>query len=255
MPRLARKNLNGSYFHIIVQGINREYIFNTNHLKESYKKFFKENLIKSNITVLAYCIMDNHAHFLLHVDEITQLTKLMQKTNTSYAKLYNKFKNRVGYVFRDRYYIQSILNHSQLLNCISYIHNNPLKANIKNKRIDYLYSSYKEYVEKKELITQKSIELIFGKTINYKDLFKKIHYKNNIEDIMDIKEDLKDSDQIISEYINSKNVSIKEVINDKDLFCNLLLKLRHEGGISLRQMSKIFSIDKNKLNKIINKNL
>ena len=255
MPRLARKNLNGSYFHIIVQGINKEYIFENNQLKESYKNLFKKNLDKTNITLLAYCIMDNHAHILLHTAETSQLTKLMQKTNTSYAKLYNKLKNRVGYVFRDRYYIQPILNHSQLLNCISYIHNNPIKANIITDLLKYTYSSYKEYIGKKDLITQKSIKLIFGDIIDYKDIFYRLHKKNNIEDIIDIKEEPVESSKIIKDFTSKKNIPLKELISNEDLFCDLLLDLRHKGRLSLRQMSKIFNIDKNKLNKIINKKL
>lgn len=95
MPRLPRKNLNGSFFHIIVQGINKEYIFKNTNLKKLYKNLFKKNLSETNITVLAYSIMDNHAHILLHTNQISELTKLMQKTNTSYAKLYNKLNNRV----------------------------------------------------------------------------------------------------------------------------------------------------------------
>ena len=82
-------------FHIIVQGINKEYIFKNTNLKKLYKNLFKKNLSETNITVLAYSIMDNHAHILLHTNQISELTKLMQKTNTSYAKLYNKLNNRV----------------------------------------------------------------------------------------------------------------------------------------------------------------
>lgn len=255
MPRLPRKNLNGSYFHIIVQGINKEYIFKTTNLKESYKNLFKKNLSKTNITVLAYCIMDNHAHILLHTNEVCQLTKLMQKTNTSYAKLYNKLNNRAGYVFRDRYYLQTILDISQLFNCIVYIHNNPIKANIVSKPSDYIYSSYKEYIGRKDLITTKSIELVFGKDNDYNDIFKRIHNRNNIEDIMDIKEEPIKSNKIIENFIISKNTTLQQIINNEYIFCDLLLELRHRGGLSLRDMSKIFNIDKNKLNKIINKKL
>lgn len=100
MPRLARKNLRSNYLHIIVQGIDRKYIFNSDRLKKEYKSILKRNLNKTNINMLAYCIMDNHAHMLIYSEKIEEITKLMQRTNTSYVRLYN----RVGYVFRDRYY-------------------------------------------------------------------------------------------------------------------------------------------------------
>ena len=130
MPRIARKNLDCSYLHIIVQGINKEYIFNEESLKCLYKSILKKYLLESNICILAYCIMDNHIHILMHSNDIKEISKLMHKTNTSYAKAYNKYKKRVGYVFRDRFYSQMILSEQQLYNCIVYIHNNPVKANI-----------------------------------------------------------------------------------------------------------------------------
>lgn len=52
----------------------------------------------------------------------------MKKVNTTYAIYYNKNEVRVGYVFANRYYSQSIKNERHLLTCIQYIHQNPVKA-------------------------------------------------------------------------------------------------------------------------------
>lgn len=45
----------------------------------------KKNLLDTKIKVLAYCIMDSHAHILLHSNSAKEITMLMQRTNTSYA--------------------------------------------------------------------------------------------------------------------------------------------------------------------------
>lgn len=129
MPRKARKNMNSNYFHVIVQGMNKEAIFN----KELYiRKYLKELKLKSqeydNIKILAYCMMNNHAHLLIFTKEIESLSKFMQRINNSYSNFYNKINNRVGFVFRDRYYTQEILDQRQLYTCLRYIHNNPVKA-------------------------------------------------------------------------------------------------------------------------------
>ena len=255
MPRIARKNLSSSYMHIIVQGINKEYIFSDNHLKDAYKSILKKNLSKTNINILAYCIMNNHAHILVHSTNIQEITKLMQKTNTSYAKLYNKNKQRVGYVFRNRYYSQMILDKNHLYNCIAYIHNNPVKANIVNKLSSYLYSSYSEYLGNKDLITETSIKLAFDNINNYIETFKQIHKNENIEDIIDVMDEIKESSQIIENFLSKYHKTLQEIINDNNIFSELLLQLRHLSGLSLRDLSKIFNINKDKLNKIINKNL
>ena len=254
MPRIARKELKSSYFHIIIQGINREYIFKDNYLKKLYKNILKEKLEETDIKILAYCIMDNHAHFLIYCEKIEEMKKLMRKTNTSYAMSYNRIKNRVGYVFRDRYYTQQILTEQQLFNCVAYIHNNPIKASITSEREKYAYSSYREYINKKDLITEESIKLIFGSTHNYIDVFNEIHNERDICDIAETKEN-KDKEEIIQEFLNKYNVEIEKVIQDNSLFCELLTELRHYGGLSLREMSRIFGINKDKLNKIINQKL
>ena len=38
MPRIARKDSKSSFYHVIVQGINREYIFDTDLSIEKYKE-------------------------------------------------------------------------------------------------------------------------------------------------------------------------------------------------------------------------
>lgn len=221
MPRLARKNLRSNYLHIIVQGIDRKYIFNSDRLKKEYKSILKRNLNKTNINMLAYCIMDNHAHMLIYSEKIEEITKLMQRTNTSYVRLYN----RVGYVFRDRYYTQPITTEKQLFNCLAYIHNNPVKAHIIEKLGQYKYSSYLEYIGNKELITKDSIKLIFGNEKEYIEVFDKMHKKDNIEDIMNIHEDYKNSNSIIEEFLNENNMTIEEIKNNEEKFGEILLNL------------------------------
>ena len=43
MSRTARKKYNSKYFHVITQGINKEYIFNKKEYKEKYKELFIKN--------------------------------------------------------------------------------------------------------------------------------------------------------------------------------------------------------------------
>ena len=81
---------------------------------EKYKKMITDKLENSNIMILAYCIMNNHCHFLMYSEKIEYLSKYMQRLNTSYSQFYNKITKRVGYVFRNRYYSQDILTQEKL---------------------------------------------------------------------------------------------------------------------------------------------
>ena len=59
ISRKIRKNVTTSIFHIMVQGINKEYIFNQEIYIKKYLKFLKENQKQTNLKIIAYCIMTN----------------------------------------------------------------------------------------------------------------------------------------------------------------------------------------------------
>ena len=45
---------------------------------------------KLDVQIIAYCIMNNHAHILIKTNNIHELGKYMQCLNTKYGKYYNK---------------------------------------------------------------------------------------------------------------------------------------------------------------------
>lgn len=148
MPRVARQCRKSLYYHIMVQGINREYIFDNNMYKSIYLKLIYENLEKFDISIIAYCVMSNHTHLILKCNDISKISKFMHDVNLKFAFIYNKDKNRVGYVFRDRFKAEPILDLYYLLNCIKYVHMNPVKAKICVSQSDYYFSSYNNHKNK-----------------------------------------------------------------------------------------------------------
>mgnify|MGYP002538811907 CR=1 FL=1 len=180
ISRKIRKNVTTSIFHIMVQGINKEYIFNQEIYIKKYLKFLKENQKQTNLKIIAYCIMTNHAHLLIKSENIQELSKFMQKVNSSYARYYNYMEKRVGYVFRDRFKSQAIMSEKQYYNCIRYIHLNPVKAKIVEKQEDYKYSSYIIY--QKRLKKKEKTELLEeGESRNLK-LWEEINEKKVMTD-------------------------------------------------------------------------
>lgn len=148
MPRLARENQISNYYHVMVQGDEKKHIFKKGVSKLRYLRFLMHNAARNNIHVLAYCIMNNHAHILVHVPNYTALSKMMLQLGTTYGIYYSKVRRNVGHVFRDRFKSEAISTLSYLKNCIKYIHENPVKAHIVDKPNAYRYSSYNEYVHK-----------------------------------------------------------------------------------------------------------
>ena len=119
MSRQARNQLKTNLFHIMVQGINKSYIFNDSIDIKYYIKLLYEFNSQHNIQIIAYCVMNNHTHILIKCEKINELSKYMKMVNVKFSRYYNKKHNRVGYVFRDRFKSQGIYSEKHMYNCIS----------------------------------------------------------------------------------------------------------------------------------------
>ncbi|MBQ8299626.1 MAG: transposase [Clostridia bacterium] len=245
MPRIARKNSSSCFYHVMVQGINKEHIFKDEKWIEKYKKFMQEKLEESEVTILAYCVMINHVHLLIHSDSSANLSKYMQKLNSAYSKFYNVVNERIGYVFRDRFRSQEICSERQLYTCLKYIHNNPVKANIVSFMYEYPYSSYNEFVNEKDIITKESIKLLFNTEENYMEQFNKVHLiddEENIDEFIDLKE--KDVLDFIYEIENKYGRKISEIKKDKSLLRKVIKAARMQTDVTLVKLASILNVSK-----------
>lgn len=245
MPRKARNNQISGYYHVMSQGINKEYIFN----KKSYIEKYKELMLKKSkgldINILSYCIMNNHVHILINTNKISNLSKYMQKLNTTYSNFYNKNNKRVGYVFRDRFLSQEILSEKQLLYCMRYIHYNPVKAGIVKFVSDYQYSSYNEFIGKRYIINDKCIKIIFSDLNNYKKMFRELHDMDNKvydESFIDIK--YKEIKEYIKYVENKYKLQAKQIKTNKKLLEKVIKTARETTSVTVRELAEILEISK-----------
>ncbi|MBQ9280447.1 MAG: transposase [Clostridia bacterium] len=143
--RKPRYYYESNFYHIMVQGDEKKYIFQNSQNKEKYLYYLKHNAIRNDVEIVSYCIMDNHAHMLLFCPKIERISKMMSQCNTSFGLYYSKKRKNVGHVFRDRFKMESIYTKMHLINCIKYIHNNPVKAKICKSPEEYYFSSYRDF--------------------------------------------------------------------------------------------------------------
>ncbi len=249
MARVSRKNMSASYIHMITQGIDRENIFKNPEYKNEYIKLVKEMFGKYNsLCLLCYCIMDNHAHFLVYMKDYKELSKAMARINTTYGIFYNKRENRVGYVFRNRYYTQPIKNEEHLYNAVVYIHRNPVKAKLVKEMREYEYSSYQQYQQ--ENIEEKCIQLLF-QTQNYKEKFDFIHKnfreKRDIFDIDEIPIDIKEIEEFVEKYCKKIGVDKREIRENNYLIIKVAQELKKEYACKNKEIAKILGIGKNRI--------
>lgn len=155
MPRNGRKESISNFYHVIIRGINKENIFQTNRHKEKMLQFLQESG-REGVEIYAYCIMSNHVHLLLH-GFLKDISGYMHSVETSYALYYNRKMERCGYVFQSRFKSFPIESEAYLWQCFYYIHMNPVKAKITGQMQRYHYSSAQEYLYgRKRLIGERA---------------------------------------------------------------------------------------------------
>jgi len=95
--------------------------------KDKILNMLKLNNFVDEITLLAYCLMPNHFHFLLKQKDADSMDKFMNSLGTRYTMYFNKKYERVGSLYQDVYKAVLVFTDEQLLNVSHYIHKNPVK--------------------------------------------------------------------------------------------------------------------------------
>lgn len=93
--------------------------------KHQASRLLQLNNFYGNIELVAYCLMPNHFHFLIHQQSADAIDRFMNSLGTRYAMYFNKRQRRVGTLFQDLYKAVSVTSDEQLLHLSRYIHRNP----------------------------------------------------------------------------------------------------------------------------------
>lgn len=132
----------GEFYHVYNRGNRKQPIFIDTSDYNYWLEKLACNLAKFDCDMVAYCLMSNHYHFLLHQKSALPLTAPMLATGVSYAKRFNKKYDTVGRLFQDRFRARLISSDADLMNVSRYIHLNPQKF---TDYENYAWSSIQEY--------------------------------------------------------------------------------------------------------------
>lgn len=260
MARGPRKISESRIYHIMVRGNNRRNIFNDDQDKQKIIDILIEKKYPNAYDVYGYCIMDNHAHFILKELE-KNISQSMKRINISYAAYFNKKHNTYGHVFQDRFKSQAVENDQYLLSVIRYIHMNPVKAGFTDCLEEYIWSSYRQFIQEKInsiLIEYKSILSMFNDEL---DIARKAFVEFSNEDVNDqfidlqeesIKKD--DINKIVGDFLSDNNITLEEINNKNNIIYRkeLILLLRENTDYSIRKMSELLDISRGTIYRLIN---
>lgn len=87
MPRQPRAIADSGIYHVMMRGCGKQIIFEDDLDRETFLRLAAAKLGSNDVLVLAWCLMDNHVHFLLE-DLRQSLSKAVQALGTAYARYY-----------------------------------------------------------------------------------------------------------------------------------------------------------------------
>ena len=153
MGRQARQFSETGMYHIVFRGVNHCRLFEET---SDYIKFLDVLIrVKKELDfeMYAYCLMSNHVHLFIYEKNIGDIVKVMKKLLTSYAGWFNRKYKRSGTLVANRYKSECIEDEKYFYSLVRYIHLNPIKAGIVANINEYEWSSFREYKENKQIIT------------------------------------------------------------------------------------------------------
>jgi REP element-mobilizing transposase RayT len=144
-------------YHIYNRGNSQQQIFFSD---DNYKYFLTkcQLYLKPNCDILAWCLLPNHFHFLISVNEkslhpikiggliMPTLSNGFRLLQSSYAKGINIQRHRTGNLFQQKTkskLVSGELNYS--LMAFDYVHLNPKVAGLVAHLEDWPYSSFRDY--------------------------------------------------------------------------------------------------------------
>ncbi|MBD3418498.1 MAG: transposase [Chitinivibrionales bacterium] len=131
MPRAKRFFLPGFIYHITHRCHNRQYLLKYAYEKRRWMTWLSASIEKYDLSVLGYCVTDNHIHLLAHPGTSqTVIAQSMQLTAGRVGQEYNERKGRKGAFWEDRYHATAIQSHHHLLRCLVYVDLNMVRAKV-----------------------------------------------------------------------------------------------------------------------------
>jgi REP element-mobilizing transposase RayT len=166
MPRTERKIGKTGIYHVLIRGIDRQRIFEDD---EDYRLFLhclKYTQDYARFKVFAYCLMPNHVHMLIKVTD-EPLSQIMRRLGAKYVRWFNNKYDRVGYLFQGRYKSEPIDDDKYFLTVWAYIYQNPVKAGLCARAVDYAWSGISRQGENFGLIDKAGVsEIADTKALN-----------------------------------------------------------------------------------------
>jgi len=143
MARRARSSAGGQVFHVLNRGNCRMDIFSKPGDYAAFIKILEEGRRRTDMRVLAYCLMSNHWHLVLWPRRAGDLSRFMQWISTTHVRRWREHRKKVGegHLYQGRFKSFPVQDDHHLLTVMRYAEANPLRAKMVEKAEAWTWSS------------------------------------------------------------------------------------------------------------------
>jgi REP element-mobilizing transposase RayT len=134
------------YYHVYNRGAGKGLIFFNSGNYEYCLRLVKRYYRPYGVTVIAYCLMPNHYHFLVRQETDQVLSKFINVLFNAYVQAVNRQQGRKGTLFEGRFRHVWVDREEYLIHLCRYIHMNPVKAKLVSRIEKWPYSNYLEWI-------------------------------------------------------------------------------------------------------------
>jgi putative transposase len=146
MTRHSVRSALGAYYHIYNRGAHKRSLFYDDADYLRLLKMLKKYSRLLNISVVAYCLMPNHYHWLVRQDGDVAVRFLVQRVFNAYSHAFNRHREHSGTLFEGPYKAILVVSDEYLHQLCRYIYANPVRHGFAIDPGLWPYSNYLEWI-------------------------------------------------------------------------------------------------------------
>ncbi len=144
MPRANRHFMPNQVWHLTQRCHDKQWLLKFNKDKRAWMRWLFESRRRYGLSVLNYVVTSNHIHLLVFDQGKGEIARSMQLIAGRTGQEHNNRKQRQGGFWQDRYHATAVQSDSHLLQCLTYIDLNMVRAGVVEHPAAWPYGGYAE---------------------------------------------------------------------------------------------------------------
>jgi REP element-mobilizing transposase RayT len=168
------------YYHVYNRGAHKADLFLSENEYSLCLRLLSKYSDQYAVSVVAYCLMPNHYHFVIKQQEGGSISRYIQTVFNAFSQTINAKTKHSGTMFQGKAKAVLIDSDASMLQAVRYIHLNPVRAKLVDMPQNWRFSDYSTWIGKEESIFVES----HNKTIKDQIILNKEEYRHFVEDYL-----------------------------------------------------------------------